>query len=61
MLVRFSFLAPFGWLGEYPSKWLEHYDHTYIDTVIIQNIEKRIPELHEIVKLIEKKATGGVP
>lgn len=46
--------------GPLRQDWVQHYDHTYIDTVLIQGVNKRLPGLEEVVKLIAKKATQGV-
>ena len=36
------------------------YDYTYIDDKIIGGIEKNLPNVSEILKTVERKATGKV-
>ncbi len=36
------------------------YDYTYIDDKIIGTIEKNLPNVSEILKVVEKRATGKV-
>jgi hypothetical protein len=36
------------------------YDFTYIDDKIIGGIEKNLPNCADIIKIIEKRATGNV-
>lgn len=40
--------------------WMELYDYQYIDDKIIGGIEKNLPSVAEILKHVEKKATGKV-
>jgi hypothetical protein len=39
---------------------MELYDYQYIDDKIIGGIEKNLPNVSEILRVIEKKATGKV-
>lgn len=38
--------------------WMELYDYSYIDDKIIGGIEKNLPNVSDILRIIEKKATG---
>ena len=40
--------------------WMEIYDFQYIDDKIIGGIEKNLPNVSDILRIIEKKATGKV-
>ena len=40
--------------------WMAVYDFTYIDEKIIGGLEKNLPAVADIIKYIEKKATGKV-
>ena len=40
--------------------WMELYDVSYIDDKIIGGIEKNLPNVSEILRIVEKKATGKV-
>jgi hypothetical protein len=40
--------------------WMEAYDFTYIDDKIIGGVEKNLPAVADILKFIEKRATGKV-
>ena len=40
--------------------WMELYDFSYIDDKIIGGIEKNLPNVSDILRLVEKKATGKV-
>lgn len=40
--------------------WMELYDYQYIDDKIIGGIEKNLPSVTDILKVVEKKATGKV-
>jgi hypothetical protein len=40
------------------SEWMNLYDFTYIDEKIIGVIEKNLPNVSEILKTVEKRATG---
>ena len=42
------------------DKWMEIYDYSYIDDKIIGGIEKNLPNVSEILKTVERKATGKV-
>jgi len=40
------------------SDWITLYDYTYVDDKIIGLIERNLPNVAEILGLVEKKATG---
>jgi hypothetical protein len=40
--------------------WMELYDYSYIDDKIIGGIEKNLPNVGEILRNVERKATGKV-
>lgn len=40
------------------EEWMTLYDFTYIDEKIIGGIEKNLPNVAEILRKIEKRATG---
>lgn len=40
--------------------WMECYDFEYIDSKIIAGVEKNLPAVAEILRSVEKKATGKV-
>ena len=40
--------------------WMTIYDFTYIDEKIIGGIEKNLPAVSDILKAVEKRATGKV-
>jgi len=40
--------------------WMELYDFSYIDDKIIGGIEKNLPNVSDILRIVEKKATGRV-
>lgn len=40
--------------------WMAVYDFTYIDEKIIGGVEKNLPAVAEIIKFIERRATGKV-
>lgn len=40
------------------SEWMNLYDFTYIDEKIIGTVEKNLPNVAEILKTVEKRATG---
>ena len=42
------------------EKWMEIYDFDYIDTKIIGGIEKNLQSVCDILRSVEKKATGRV-
>jgi hypothetical protein len=42
------------------AAWMELYDYQYIDEKIIGGIEKNYPNVNEILRHLEKKATGKV-
>lgn len=40
--------------------WMELYDYQYIDDKIIGGIEKNLPNVSDILRSLERKATGKV-
>ena len=42
------------------EKWMTVYDFTYIDDKIIGMVEKNLPAVQEIIRYVEKRATGKV-
>lgn len=40
------------------EEWMTLYDFTYIDDKIIGGVEKNLPNVAEILRTIEKRATG---
>jgi hypothetical protein len=61
MNVLFQFLYNTDNLRQYVrEEWMTLYDFTYIDEKIIGTIEKNLPNVAEILKTIEKRATGKV-
>lgn len=40
------------------EEWMNLYDFTYIDDKIIGAVEKNLPNVSEILKTVEKRATG---
>ena len=40
--------------------WMELYDFSYIDEKIIGGIEKNLPNVGDILRIVERKATGKV-
>lgn len=40
--------------------WMACYDFDYIDNKVIGGVEKNLPAVAEILKYVEKKATGKV-
>jgi len=40
------------------EKWMEVFDFTYIDDKIIGMVEKNLPSVQEIIRYVEKRATG---
>ena len=40
------------------QEWMNLYDYTYIDEKIIGTIEKNLPNVSDILKTVEKRATG---
>jgi hypothetical protein len=59
MNVFFQFLFNIENLREHVrEEWMTLYDFTYIDEKIIGGVEKNLPNVAEILKVIEKRATG---
>ena len=42
------------------TDWMEIYDYSYIDDKIIGGIEKNLPNVSEILRNVERKATGRI-
>lgn len=42
------------------ESWMELYDYSYIDDKIIGGIEKNLPNVADILRNVERKATGKV-
>ena len=42
------------------TDWMDLYDYQYLDDKIIGGIEKNLPNVSEILRHVEKKATGRV-
>jgi hypothetical protein len=40
------------------SEWMNLYDFSYIDDKIIGTVEKNLPNVSDILKTVEKRATG---
>lgn len=40
--------------------WLAAYDFEYIDNKVIGGVEKNLPAVTEIIRYVERKATGKV-
>mmetsp|Transcript_13678 Transcript_13678/g.21443 ORF Transcript_13678/g.21443 Transcript_13678/m.21443 type:complete len:113 (-) Transcript_13678:1685-2023(-) len=58
-LLQFIFNAEI--LRQYLREhWMELYDFQYIDDKIIGGIEKNLPSVSDILRVVEKKATGKV-
>ena len=48
-------------LREYVREdWMELYDYQYLDDKVIGGIEKNLPNVSEILRHVEKKATGKI-
>lgn len=39
---------------------MELYDYSYLDDKIIGGVEKNLPNVSDILRIVEKKATGKV-
>lgn len=42
------------------EKWMSVFDHVYLDETIIGGVEKNLPNVQEIIRFTEKRATGKV-
>ena len=42
------------------EEWMTLYDFQYIDDKIIGGVERNLPAVSEIIKSVEKRATGKV-
>ena len=61
MNVFFQFLFNTENLRQFVrEEWMTIYDYAYIDDKIIGMIEKNLPNVSDILKTVEKRATGKV-
>ena len=59
VFMQFAFNA--DTLREYlREEWMNVYDYQYIDDKIIGGVEKNLPAVADILKSVEKRATGKV-
>ena len=42
------------------EEWMALYDYSYIDEKIINGVERNLPSVADILKQVEKRATGKV-
>ena len=42
------------------EEWMTLYDYSYIDEKIINGVERNLPSIADIIKSVEKRATGKV-
>ena len=42
------------------EQWMEIYSYEYIDDKIIGGVEKNLPNVSDILRIVEKKATGKI-
>jgi hypothetical protein len=42
------------------EQWMGLYDYSYIDEKIIGGIEKNFPNVSDILRIVERKATGKI-
>ena len=42
------------------ERWMAVFDFVYIDSKIIGGVEKNLPAMQEILRFVEKRATGKV-
>jgi len=40
------------------QEWMEFYDFSYIDEKIIGGVERNLPNIQDIIRSVEKRATG---
>jgi len=57
--LQFAFNAD-GLREHLREQWMALYDFTYIDEKIIGGVERNLPNISEIIKNVEKRATGKV-
>ena len=57
--LQFAFNAD-GLREHLREEWMALYDFTYIDEKIIGGVERNLPNISEIIKNVEKRATGKV-
>ena len=59
VFLQFAFNAE-GLREHLREPWMAVYDFTYIDEKIIGGVERNLPAVADIIKSIEKRATGKV-
>ena len=42
------------------EEWMTLYDYSYIDEKIINGVERNLPSVADILKAVEKRATGKI-
>lgn len=57
VLLQFLFNAD-GLREHVREEWMAHYDYSYIDDKIIGMVEKNLPNVADILRTVEKRATG---
>lgn len=57
VLLQFLFNAE-GLREHVRDEWMAHYDYSYIDDKIIGMVEKNLPNVADILRTVEKRATG---
>lgn len=57
--LKFTFDAD-GLRDNVRTGWMDIYDYQYLDDKVIAGIEKNYPNVSEILRQVEKKATGKV-
>ena len=57
VLLQFLFNAE-GLREHVREEWMQHYDYSYIDDKIIGMVEKNLPNVADILRTVEKRATG---
>jgi len=57
VLLQFLFNAE-GLREHVRDEWMAHYDYSYIDEKIIGMVEKNLPNVADILRTVEKRATG---
>ena len=58
-LLQFIFNAD-GLRDHVREGWMELYDYSYLDDKIIGGVEKNLPNVADILRIVERKATGKV-
>ncbi len=59
VFLQFAFNAD-GLREHLREAWMTVYDFTYIDEKIIGGVERNLPAIADIIKSVEKRATGKV-